>query len=98
MERLVESILNKVVKDFEHQIASQGQEDYNKLRPLSYRGANVFVLAFSLVSRVSYENVFKKWILELQYYAPGIPVVLVGTKLGKSSITCVNTCLRVVPS
>ncbi|PKI33251.1 hypothetical protein CRG98_046355 [Punica granatum] len=45
-----------------------GQEDYNRLRPLSYRGADVFVLAFSL------------WIPELQHYAPGIPVVLVGTK------------------
>jgi hypothetical protein len=37
-----------------------GQEDYNRLRPLSYRGADVFVLAFSLVSRASYENVMKK--------------------------------------
>lgn len=58
-----------------------GQEDYNRLRPLSYRGADVFVLAFSLVSRASYENVLKKWIPELQHYAPGVPVVLVGTKL-----------------
>ncbi|XP_055828627.1 rac-like GTP-binding protein 3 isoform X1 [Solanum dulcamara] len=58
-----------------------GQEDYNRLRPLSYRGADVFVLAFSLVSRASYENILKKWIPELQHYAPGIPVVLAGTKL-----------------
>ncbi|KAK8521481.1 hypothetical protein V6N13_077581 [Hibiscus sabdariffa] len=58
-----------------------GQEDYNRLRPLSYRGADVFVLAFSLVSRASYENVLKKWIPELQHYSPGVPVVLVGTKL-----------------
>ncbi|XP_010254428.1 PREDICTED: rac-like GTP-binding protein 3 isoform X1 [Nelumbo nucifera] len=58
-----------------------GQEDYNRLRPLSYRGADVFVLAFSLVSRASYENVLKKWIPELQHFAPGVPVVLAGTKL-----------------
>ncbi|GFS32640.1 RAC-like 10 [Actinidia rufa] len=58
-----------------------GQEDYNRLRPLSYRGADVFVLAFSLVSRASYENILKKWIPELQHFAPGIPVVLIGTKL-----------------
>ncbi|CAN1156828.1 Rac-like GTP-binding protein 3 [Linum perenne] len=37
-----------------------GQEDYNRLRPLSYRGADVFVLTFSLVSRASYENIMKK--------------------------------------
>ncbi|KAL9668235.1 hypothetical protein QQ045_002613 [Rhodiola kirilowii] len=58
-----------------------GQEDYNRLRPLSYRGADVFVVAFSLVSRASYENVLKKWIPELQHFAPGVPLVLVGTKL-----------------
>ncbi|KAK8530302.1 hypothetical protein V6N13_078761 [Hibiscus sabdariffa] len=37
-----------------------GQEDYNRLRPLSYRGADVFLLAFSLISKASYENVHKK--------------------------------------
>lgn len=37
-----------------------GQEDYNRLRPLSYRGADVFLLAFSLISRPSYENIPKK--------------------------------------
>ncbi|MFQ6638240.1 hypothetical protein Gotur_013774 [Gossypium turneri] len=63
------------------EFSHQRQEDYNRLRPLSYRGADVFVLAFSLVSRASYENVLKKWIPELQHYAPGVPVVLVGTKL-----------------
>nr|GMC90977.1 rac-like GTP-binding protein 5 [Ipomoea batatas] len=37
-----------------------GQEDYNRLRPLSYRGADVFLLAFSLISRPSFENISKK--------------------------------------
>ncbi|KAL2931702.1 Rac-like GTP-binding protein RAC13 [Bienertia sinuspersici] len=27
-----------------------GQEDYNRLRPLSYRGADIFLLAFSLIN------------------------------------------------
>lgn len=58
-----------------------GQEDYNRLRPLSYRGADVFLLAFSLTSRASYENVSKKWIPELKHYAPTVPIILVGTKL-----------------
>ncbi|KAF5745360.1 rac-like GTP-binding protein RAC1-like [Tripterygium wilfordii] len=58
-----------------------GQEDYNRLRPLSYRGADVFLLAFSLISKPSYENVAKKWIPELRHYAPGVPIILVGTKL-----------------
>ncbi|KAF3332579.1 rac-like GTP-binding protein 7 [Carex littledalei] len=58
-----------------------GQEDYNRLRPLSYRGADVFLLAFSLISKASYENIYKKWIPELRHYAPNVPIVLVGTKL-----------------
>ncbi|CAM6034857.1 unnamed protein product [Sphagnum compactum] len=58
-----------------------GQEDYNRLRPLSYRGADVFLLAFSLISRASYENISKKWIPELRHYAPSVPIILVGTKL-----------------
>lgn len=58
-----------------------GQEDYNRLRPLSYRGADVFLLAFSLISKASYENIAKKWIPELRHYAPGVPIILVGTKL-----------------
>ncbi|GFP91024.1 rac-like GTP-binding protein rac13 [Phtheirospermum japonicum] len=37
-----------------------GQEDYNRLRPLSYRGADVFILAFSLISKPSFENISKK--------------------------------------
>ncbi|KAL8468143.1 hypothetical protein ACS0TY_031396 [Phlomoides rotata] len=58
-----------------------GQEDYNRLRPLSYRGADVFLLAFSLISKASYENIYKKWIPELRHYSPNVPIVLVGTKL-----------------
>ncbi|XWS26829.1 hypothetical protein CRYUN_Cryun26dG0063600 [Craigia yunnanensis] len=58
-----------------------GQEDYSRLRPLSYRGTDIFVLAFSLISRASYENVLKKWMPELRRFASNVPIVLVGTKL-----------------
>ncbi|XP_019086822.1 PREDICTED: rac-like GTP-binding protein ARAC7 isoform X2 [Camelina sativa] len=54
-----------------------GQEDYSRLRPLSYRGADIFVLAFSLISKASYENVLKKWMPELRRFAPNVPIVLV---------------------
>ena len=40
-----------------------GQEDYDRLRPLSYPGTQVFLLCFSTISKASYENVtyvFKK--------------------------------------
>ncbi|KAL5563071.1 hypothetical protein UlMin_032818 [Ulmus minor] len=50
-------------------------------RPLSYRGADIFVLAFSLISGASYENVLKKWTPKLCRFAPNVPIVFVGTKL-----------------
>ncbi|KAE8715272.1 Rac-like GTP-binding protein RHO1 [Hibiscus syriacus] len=59
----------------------QCQEVYNRLRPLSYRGADVFIIAFSLISKASYENVTKNWIPKLKHYAPGVPIMLVGAKL-----------------
>lgn len=58
-----------------------GQEDYDKLRPLSYPATDVFIVAFSLIARNSAENVRTKWYPELKYNCSGVPMVLVGTKL-----------------
>jgi len=58
-----------------------GQEDYDRLRPLSYPQTDVFVICFSLVSPPSYENVRSKWWPELRHHSPATPVILVGTKL-----------------
>ena len=37
-----------------------GQEDYDRLRPLSYPQTDVFLVCFSVVSPSSYENVREK--------------------------------------
>lgn len=37
-----------------------GQEDYDRLRPLSYPQTDVFIICFSLVSPPSFENVQTK--------------------------------------
>ncbi|KAL6564002.1 hypothetical protein OROHE_005242 [Orobanche hederae] len=58
----------------------------------------MFVLAFSLVSRASYENIFKKWIPELHHFAPGTSLVLVGTKLDVKMWTLVSLKFRVLKS
>ncbi|XP_054158336.1 ras-related protein Rac2-like [Oppia nitens] len=57
-----------------------GQEDYDRLRPLSYPYTDVFLICFSIVNPTSFENVLSKWYPELNHYCPGRPIILVGTK------------------
>ena len=58
-----------------------GQEDYDRLRPLSYPQTDVFLICFSIVNPASFENVRTKWFSEIKYYCPEIPIILVGTKV-----------------
>ncbi|KAJ1564677.1 Ras- protein ced-10, partial [Cladochytrium tenue] len=58
-----------------------GQEDYDRLRPLSYPQTDVFLVCFSLVNMASFENVRAKWYPEISHHSPNTPMILVGTKL-----------------
>lgn len=58
-----------------------GQEDYDRLRPLSYPQTDVFLICFSVISPISFENVRSKWKPEIQHHASKVPQILVGTKL-----------------
>lgn len=57
-----------------------GQEDYDRLRPLSYPHTDIFILCFSLVNRITLSSIRNKWVPEIQHYCPGATWILVGTK------------------
>jgi small GTP-binding protein len=58
-----------------------GQEDFDRLRHLSYPDTNVFILCFSVVHRTTFENIKSKWIPEIRMHCPAAKIVLVGTKV-----------------
>ncbi|KAI7692843.1 Ras-related protein Rac2 [Sarcoptes scabiei] len=58
-----------------------GQEDYDRLRPLSYPQTDAFLLCFSVVSPPSLENVLVKWVPEIRHHCNDVPIILVGTKI-----------------
>lgn len=57
-----------------------GQEEYDRLRTLSYPQTNVFVICFSIASPPSFENIKHKWHPEVTHHCPNTPILLVGTK------------------
>ena len=74
-----------------------GQEDYDRLRPLSYPSTDVFLICFAIDDPASYANVRAKWFPEISHHlqtsssssssstsgpeAKRAKIILVGTKL-----------------
>ncbi|XP_071951616.1 rho-related protein rac1A-like [Antedon mediterranea] len=60
---------------------TQGQAEYHESRQgLAYPQADIFLVCFSVISEPSYVNV-THWCNELSRSAPGVPHLLVGTKI-----------------
>jgi len=57
-----------------------GQDDYDRLRSLSYPDSHVIVICFSIDSPDSLENVQEKWYPEVVHFCSGLPVILVACK------------------
>lgn len=57
-----------------------GQEDFDRLRHISYPNTDVILMCFSVESRVSFENVLSKWTPEVKRFCSKVPIILVGNK------------------
>ncbi|KAH3679625.1 hypothetical protein WICMUC_000857 [Wickerhamomyces mucosus] len=62
-----------------------GQEEYDRLRPLSYPDVNILLICYAVNNMISLNNVKEKWAPEVQHFCPGIPIILVGTKIDLQS-------------
>lgn len=57
------------------------KDELERLRPLCYKNADVFLLCYSVVRPCSFRNLINRWVPEIQQHSPGAPLVLVGTQL-----------------
>lgn len=57
-----------------------GQDDYDRLRPLSYQEANLILVCFDVTNPNSFENVLIKWFPEVKHFCRDVPVILIGCK------------------
>jgi Ras family protein A len=57
-----------------------GQEDYDRLRPLSYPDSHTIIISFAIDSPDSLINTIEKWKPEVKHHCGDIPIVLAGFK------------------
>jgi hypothetical protein len=65
-----------------------GQEDYDRLRPLSYPQTDVFLICFNVTSPPSFENVKEKWFPEVRHHCPATSCIIVGTMVSPEPFNC----------
>jgi len=57
-----------------------GQEDFDRLRPLSYPGTDIFLICVAVTTPLSLTNAKLKWRSEVQHHCPQTQYMLVGLK------------------
>ncbi|KAF1990845.1 small ras-like GTPase, rho family [Aulographum hederae CBS 113979] len=67
-----------------------GQEEYDRLRPLSYPETDLLFVCFAIDCPNSLENVMDKWYPEVLHFLPNAPIILVGLK---SDLRTKKTCI-----
>ncbi|KAE9981377.1 hypothetical protein EG328_011727 [Venturia inaequalis] len=68
-----------------------GQEEYDRLRPLSYPETDLLFVCFAIDCPNSLENVMDKWYPEVLHFCPTTPIILCGLKSDlRNKKTCID--------
>ena len=67
-----------------------GQEEFDKLRLLSYPKSHVFIICFAVDNATTFANVKERWYAELRPYLTAAKVILVGTKADRRADDLLN--------
>ncbi|KAI5863578.1 ras-domain-containing protein [Durotheca rogersii] len=70
-----------------------GQEEYDRLRPLSYPETDLIFVCFAIDCPNSLDNVLDKWYPEVLHFCPYTPLILVGLK---SDLRTKKTCIEML--
>lgn len=60
---------------------NSGNDDYIRLRPLSYPQTDVFLVCFDINNRDSFTKLQTTWLPEVKRYQNGTPIIIVGNKM-----------------
>jgi len=88
-EQYIPTVFENYTKNFTHPDHGEvelelwdtaGQEEFDKLRPMSYPNSDIVFICFSLVDEDSLMNTREKWLPEVQDYLTDVFIFLVGLK------------------
>ncbi|KAI9206455.1 P-loop containing nucleoside triphosphate hydrolase protein [Polychytrium aggregatum] len=59
---------------------TSGSAEFDRLRPFSYDRVSAWVVCYAVDNHMSLQTVQEKWVPEIRYFAPTIPLILVACK------------------
>jgi small GTP-binding protein len=62
---------------------TNGKDEYDSIRPLSYPDTDVFIINFDVMNCDSMFHIKSKWIPELKFHCPNVPYIIVGNKIDR---------------
>lgn len=102
-EKYVPTVFENYITQVEHRRSGKGvelalwdtagQEEYDRLRPLSYPETDLLFVCFAIDCPNSLENVMDKWYPEVLHFCPTTPIILVGLK---SDLRNKRTCIELL--